>query len=284
MSIQKVGIVGAGIMGSGIAQTTAVAGFQVVVKDIKIEFCEKAQAQIKKNLDKLVAKGKMDAEKAAAALANISITVDTKDLADCDLVIEAASENIEIKKGVFKELDAVCKPETILASNTSSISTTLMAGFINRPEKFIGMHFFNPVPVMKLVELIRGYLTADETVAAAHEFALAIGKDPIEVKEGPGFVVNRILCPMLNEAFFVLEEGLATPEDIDKGMQLGCNHPMGPLTLADMVGLDTLLSIMDIFVAETGDPKYRAPRLLRQLVRAGHYGRKTGKGVYDYTK
>lgn len=282
--INKVFIVGAGQMGLDIGQVMAKSGIQVVFRDMTDEILAKSMAKLVKGLDKLVAKGKMDEAGKEAILAKVSMTTELAPAADADLVLEAIVENVEIKKNLFKELDGICKPECIFATNTSSISITQIAAATKRTDKFIGMHFFNPATVMKLVEVIRGLNTSDETFNAIYTLSAEIGKDPIEVKEGPGFVVNRILIPMINEAVMVLEEGLANAEDIDKAMKLGCNHPMGPLALGDLIGLDTCLHIMDVFYAETGDSKYRAARLLRQMVRGGKLGRKTGVGFFDYSK
>ncbi|MCF0146211.1 MAG: 3-hydroxybutyryl-CoA dehydrogenase [Eubacterium sp.] len=282
--MNKVFIIGAGQMGLDIGHVMAKAGSEVVFRDMTDEILAGAKAKLVKGLDKLVAKGKMDEAGKEAILSKITFTTDLALAKDADLVVEAIVENINIKKSVFKELDEICKPETILATNTSSISITEIAAATNRPDKFIGMHFFNPATVMKLVEVIKGYSTSEETFKAVYDYAAEIGKDPIEVKEGPGFVVNRILIPMINEAVMVYEEGLASAADIDKAMMLGCNHPMGPLALADLIGLDTCLHIMDVYLEVTGDSKYRASRLLRTMVSAGKLGRKTGAGFYDYSK
>ena len=282
--MKKVFIVGAGQMGLDIGQVMAKAGLEVVFRDMTDEILAKAMAKLEKGLDKQVAKGRMDEAKKADILSKISTTTELAPAADADLVLEAIVENIDIKKNLFKELDGICKPETIFATNTSSISITLIASATKREDKLIGMHFFNPATVMKLVEVIRGLHTSDETFKTIYDLSAEIGKTPVEVKEGPGFVVNRILIPMINEAIMVLEEGLASAEDIDTAMKLGCNHPMGPLALADLIGLDTCLHIMDVFYAETCDSKYRAARLLRQMVRGGKLGRKTGAGFFDYSK
>lgn len=283
MEIKKVCVLGAGIMGSGIAQVAAEAGFEVAVRDIEDSFVEKGLATIKKNLARSVSKGKLDAAAAAAIEGRIKGTTDLLiALWEADIVIEAVAEVIKLKKEVHGELDRVCKPDTILCSNTSGISITEMASATKRPDKFIGMHFFNPVPVMKLVELTRGFVTSDETFATTKAFVQKVGKTPIEVKEAPGFAVNRILCPMMNEAIFAFAEGIASAEDIDRGMVLGANHPIGPLALADMVGLDTLLFVMEGLQEELGDDKYRPSPLLRKMVRAGYLGRKSGKGFYNY--
>ncbi|MCR1950532.1 3-hydroxybutyryl-CoA dehydrogenase [Clostridium sp. DSM 100503] len=280
--MEKIFVIGAGTMGAGIVQAFAQKGYEVIVRDIKDEFVERGIAGINKGLTKLVAKGKMTEEDKEAVLSRITGTTDLYLAEDCDLVIEAAVENMEIKKSIFAELDGICKESTILASNTSSLSITEVASATKRPDKVIGMHFFNPAPVMKLVEIIKGMATSNETFDTIKELSVAIGKEPVEVAEAPGFVVNRILIPMINEASFILQEGIASVEDIDTAMKYGANHPMGPLALGDLIGLDVCLAIMDVLYNETGDTKYRASNLLRKYVRAGYLGRKSGRGFYNY--
>lgn len=282
--MKKICVLGAGTMGAGIAQAFAAKGYEVVLRDIKDEFVQRGIKGIEKGLSRQVTKGRMAQEDMDAILGRIEGTVDLNKAADCDLVVEAAVENMKIKREIFAELDRICKPETILSSNTSSLSITEIATATNRPDKVIGMHFFNPAPVMKLIEIIRGMATSQETFDAVKEVSVAIGKDPVEVAEAPGFVVNRILIPMINEAIGIYAEGIATAEDIDKAMMLGANHPMGPLALGDLIGLDVCLAIMDVLYTETGDTKYRAHSLLRKYVRAGWLGRKTKKGFHDYSK
>ena len=282
--MKKIVVIGGGTMGLDIAQVFARNSYDVVVRDINDAIIQASEARLNKGLDKLVAKGKMDEAKKADILGHMSFTTDLNQAADADLVVEAAIENLEIKKSIFAELDKICKSETILASNTSSISITAIAAATQRQDKFIGMHFFNPATVMKLVEVIRGAHTSDETCATIVELSRAIGKEPVEVNEAPGFVVNKILIPMINEAVDLLYTGVATAEGIDTAMKLGANHPMGPLALGDLVGLDVCLAIMDTLYNETHDPKYRASLLMRKMVRAGKLGRKTGIGFYDYRK
>ena len=284
MSITTVGIVGAGTMGNGIAQACAVSGINVVMVDIAQPAVDKGLATVGKSLDRLLQKEKITEADKAAALGRIKGSTSYDDLKGAQLVIEAATENHELKNKILKQLDDLLAPEVIIATNTSSISITQLAAVTKRADKFVGMHFFNPVPMMALVEIIRGLQTSDATHDAVKELALKLGKSPITVKNAPGFVVNRILVPMINEAFFVLAEGLATPEDIDTGMKLGCNHPIGPLALADMVGLDVCLAVMEVYLEQFGDSKYRPCPLLREYVAAGRLGRKTGMGVYSYAK
>jgi 3-hydroxybutyryl-CoA dehydrogenase len=282
MGISTVGIIGAGTMGNGIAQACAVSGLNVVMVDISDAAVAKGIATVAGSLERLLKKEKITAAERDAALARIKGSTSYEDLKAAQLVIEAATENFDLKVKIIKQIDAIVAPDVIIASNTSSISITKLAAVTSRAEKFIGMHFFNPVPMMALVEIIRGLQTNDATHAAVQSMARALGKTPITVKNAPGFVVNRILVPMINEAFFVLSEGLATAEDIDAGMKLGCNQPIGPLALADMVGLDVCLAVMEVYLSEFGDSKYRACPLLKEMVAAGRLGRKTGQGVYQY--
>ena len=282
--IETVGIIGAGTMGNGIAQICAAAGLKVVMTDISDAAIARGLGVVENSLERLVNKQKMTEEDRAAALKRITATTDKAKLADCDLVIEAATENEDLKVKILKDLCASLQPRALVATNTSSISITKLAAATDRPDRFIGMHFFNPVPLMALLELIRGLQTSDDTHARAVDFAKRIGKVAITAKNSPGFAVNRILCPMINEAVFALQEGIASAEDIDAGMKLGCNHPIGPLALADMIGLDTMLSVMEVFYEGFEDPKYRAAPLLKEMVAAGHLGRKSGKGFYDYGK
>jgi 3-hydroxybutyryl-CoA dehydrogenase len=277
-----VGIIGAGTMGNGIAQACAVAGLQVVMVDVSDAAVAKGLATVSGSLDRLLKKEKITEADKAAALSRIKGSTAYDDLKAAQIVIEAATENYELKLKILRQADALIAPEVILASNTSSISITKLAAATSRADRFIGMHFFNPVPMMALVEIIRGLQTSDATHDAVKALAERLGKSPITVKNAPGFVVNRILVPMINEAFFVLAEGLATAEDIDAGMKLGCNQPIGPLALADMIGLDVCLAVMDVYLAEFGDSKYRACPLLKEMVAAGRLGRKTGRGVYSY--
>lgn len=279
----KIAVIGTGTMGAGIVQAFAQAGMPVLMKSRSEASLEKGLGKIKKGLAKLVEKGKVTQDYMDATVANISTTVDYKDLADADLIIEAAVESMDMKKQLFAELDGMCKPETIIATNTSSLSITEIAAATKRGDKIIGMHFFNPAPVMKLVEVIRGLTTSDEVYATIKELVEKLGKTPVEIKEAPGFVVNRILIPMVNEGVGILADGVASAEDIDTAMKLGANHPMGPLALGDLIGLDVCLAIMEVLHAEFGD-KYKPHPLLRKMVRAGKLGRKTGEGFFNYNK
>jgi len=280
--LRKIGVIGAGLMGNGIAQVSAAAGLKVVMVDINDAAIQRGLKSIAGNLERLVKKEKLTEEARDQTLARVEGTTAYARLADCDLVIEAATENLEIKLRILRQIDEIAKADAVIATNTSSISITQLAAVMKNPERFIGMHFFNPVPVMGLLELIRGLQTDDQTHAVGVAFAKAVGKTAVTVKNSPGFVVNRILCPMINEAIFVLQEGLASAEDIDLGMRLGCAHPIGPLALADLIGLDTMLAVMQVFYEGFNDPKYRPAPLLKEMVDAGRLGRKSGRGFFSY--
>jgi len=280
--MQKIGVVGAGLMGSGIAQVCAVSGIDVVMVDVNEAAIQRGMKGVGSSLDRLVSKDKMTAAERDRAHGRIVGTVNYDALKNLPLVIEAATENVELKLKILRQLDGMLDSSAVIATNTSSISITQLAAVVSNPGRFIGMHYFNPVPVMALVELIRGLQTSDTTHAIAEQFVKAIGKTPITVKNSPGFVVNRILCPMINEAIQVYQEGLASAEEIDNGMRLGCNHPIGPLALADLIGLDTMLAVMQVFYEGFNDPKYRPALLLKEMVGAGYLGRKSGRGFYHY--
>ncbi len=282
MPVRTIGIIGAGTMGSGIAQVAATAGLNIILIDVSEVAIDRGVATVARNLDRLVAKDKMSAADKDAALGRITRSSAYDALRPADIVIEAATENFELKVKILKQIDPLVRPDAIVASNTSSVSITQLGAAISHPDRFVGMHFFNPVPVMALVEIVRGLQTSDATRDIVEALSTKLGKSPITVKSSPGFVVNRILLPMLNEAFFVLADADANPTDIDDGMKLGCNHPIGPLALADLIGLDVLLSVMQTIHDEFGDSKYRPAPLLKELVAAGYLGRKSGRGVYRY--
>jgi len=282
MNYETIGIVGAGQMGIGIAQVCAAAGLRVVLSDVDESALERGRERLSAGYDSLVSKRKMAAGDVAEAMARLETTSNSAALGVCDIVIEAATENVRIKHQILRELDAIAKSDAIIATNTSSVSITQLAATLADPSRFVGMHFFNPVPAMALVEVIRGMQTSDATFETTVALAERLGKSAIQVKNAPGFVVNRILVPMINEAVFALQEGLASAEEIDAGMRLGARHPMGPLALADMIGLDTVLAIMEVIQREVGDPKYRPASLLKEMVNAGYLGRKTKRGFYSY--
>ncbi len=282
MTVGRIVVIGAGTMGNGIAQTAAVSGYQVTMTDVDEAALERGKAAIEKSVSKLAGKGVIDDNQQKAAIA-IATTTDIGAAADAHLVIEAATENPEIKLSLFRELDQIAPKEAVLATNTSSISITRIAGATSRPDRVIGMHFFNPVPLMSLLEVIRGLDTSDSTLDLVFEVGRKMGKEPVEAKDSPGFVANRLICPMINEAIFALQEGLASAEDIDTIMKLGMSHPIGPLALADLIGLDVVLFIVEVLHRDFGDDKYRPARVLKQMVDAGYLGRKSGKGFYEYS-
>jgi 3-hydroxybutyryl-CoA dehydrogenase len=282
MNNPHIAVIGAGTMGNGIAQVCAQAGLRVTMVDVNEAAVQRGIDTVGKSLGRLVSKEKMTEADRGAALGRIQGTTDYAAIAPADIVVEAATENLDLKLRILRQIDSLVRKEAVIATNTSSISISQLAAVVSRPERVIGMHFFNPVPVMALLELIRGMQTSEETLQQAQAFAKLVGKTPIVAKNSPGFVVNRILCPMINEAIFALQEGLATAEDIDTGMRLGCNQPIGPLALADLIGLDTMLSVMNVFYEGFNDSKYRPAPLLKEMVAAGRLGRKTGRGFYDY--
>jgi len=282
MKISNIGIVGAGTMGSGISQVAALTDHDIVMQDVSEEATRRGLGAINKSLQRLVDREKITADAKDTAIGKIKTTTDLSDLADCDLVIEAATEDMALKLSLFEQIDKVSRPETIIASNTSSLSLTKLASVSGRPDKVIGMHFFNPVPMMALVEIIRALQTSDDTFTRVDELTRELGKTPVSVKDSPGFVVNRMLVPMINEAVFILYEGLASADEIDAAMKLGAGHPMGPLALADMIGIDVCLYVMNILLEEFGDSKFRPCPLLKQMVDAGYLGKKSGKGFFDY--